>query len=169
MKSKTHLTGSTSPEDLLAWMTRNLTYHGVQKKFLYTADEVVKFKKGHCWETAELAYVELSALGYECYLLYLEDDIVSATHTTLIYKQESGWKWFEWAWEKQAGIKGGFNTVEDVTLVVMNLFKSTYGSVNCFRGYSKIKKQMTQVDYINSCYSWKKIKLKSNTVVYYKW
>ena len=46
-------------------MSKNLTYEGKYKGYLRSPEQVVKDKKGHCWETSELANRELTAKEWE--------------------------------------------------------------------------------------------------------
>ena len=156
-ESKT-LTGSQSPEELLQWMNNNLTYLGENKKRLYLPEEVIDKKKGHCWEVADLTYHELGAMGYVCYLLYLEDEGFKQTHTTLIYYDGDKYFWFEWAWGKNKGIHGPFKTKEDVVRLVIAKFKKQYLTIERAKlGHGRIKPNMTEREYILMTNRWKNV------------
>jgi hypothetical protein len=94
---KSPLTQSQNDTELLSWMNKNLKYHGVVKKFLYTPEEVIEKGLAHCWESTELERRELSYLGHTCTELFLIKKDLSVTHTTLIYVKDKKYFWFEWA------------------------------------------------------------------------
>ncbi len=144
------LTKTNNPKELLEWMNANLTYHGINKGKVYTPQEVLKYKKGHCWETLELAANELHAYGYEVVLLYLEAKDLSVTHTTVLYKYNNKWYWFEWAWFKYSGITELYSSLDKSINIIATKFKQTHGSlVKAKYGASIIKDNMSELDYIN--------------------
>ena len=158
------LTKAKSPQSLLEYLIKNIKYKGEVKRYLYTAEEVVKNKKGHCWETAELIYKELSSLGYECYLLYIEDDKEEKiTHTTVFYKLNNLYYNFELCLFGNSNISSSFKNLVDCALHIENICKLNLGKLN-FNikiGYSPILKNTTQLDYLKNVFTWKDYSEKS--------
>lgn len=154
------LTSSKTPKDLLNWMNKNLTYEGKYKGYLRTPEQVVKDKKGHCWETAELTNKELTKLGFSCQTLYLTNDILynedTVTHSTIIYKnRENEYYWFEWAWLKYEGIHGPYKDLDCVLKFVINIFNKTYKNIAIAKLSNIGLINLTnETDYINLIDTW---------------
>lgn len=161
MPTKTSpLTNSKNDEELLEWMNKNLTYHGVVKKYLFTPEEVVKKGLAHCWESTELERRELHFLGYNCKTILLYTDKLSVTHTALIYVKDNKFYWFEWAWYKHEGIHGPFNTKKDVINYVLDLFIKQHGKdIRCFYGHMYIDKNNTAEEYFKRAEQCEEIKI----------
>ena len=152
------LTDSSTPKELLEWMNKNLSYHGVNKKHLFTPEEVIELKKGHCWETADFTYHELSLMELKCFLLYLEDEGCQHTHTALFYQDNDKYYWFEWAWGQHEGIHGPFKSNDEVIELIAKKFKDQYHSlVIAVMGHGRIKSDMNEEDYIHMTNNWKNV------------
>lgn len=144
-----------TPEDLLRWMDKNLSYNGVSKKHLYTAEEVIYNKRGHCWETSELEYRVLTKLGYDCRLIYIQDKDCTITHTGLYYEHQNKYVWFEWA--AGSSIKK-FSSKQELFQAFYNHFKPQ--GIDVFKtGYTAIHPNMTQQEYIDAANKWTNVSL----------
>jgi len=170
------LTKSKNPEDLLKWMNKNLTYEGAHKGYLRSPEQVVKDKVGHCWETTELANLELTKLGYICQTLYMTNNNLynseTVTHSTLIYKdKKNNYYWFEWAWYKYTGIHGPYFSIEELIKLITTNFIKTHKNIAIVKlSDAGLHNFTNEVNYINSTDSWKNVlrkKLSDNII--FKW
>lgn len=154
------LTKVKDDKELLAWMKKNLTYHGVVKNHLFTPEEVIETKKAHCWESTELERRELHYLGYTCKTIMLVMSNLSVTHTALVYVKEGKFYWFEWAWHKHEGIHGPFDSKNEVIKHIGNLFIKDNGrNIYCFYGYMHINKNETAAEYFKRAEQCEEIKV----------
>ena len=152
------LTDATNPDTLLKWMDKHIRYNGVNKGKVYTAEEVVKNGLGHCLETVDLERAELTRLGYECKILYMENLNCQNIHTALFYRKNGeAWLWFEWTWSTYRGINGPYLNLKHACNRVMEKFTETYGDIVIARiGFEEIKKGMSENDYIKMIRKWVK-------------
>lgn len=174
---KSALTQSASPEQLLQYLKKHIKYKGVSKPFLYTAKEVVMRKEGHCWETSELIYRELTSLGYTCILLYIQDpEAKFITHTTVFYNKDRVWNWFELCLSGLTNITAEFNSLEEAACFIEKICKEKIKDCNYIIkiGYSEIKEKTTQKEYVANCMKWNdysacKVKNHVNKPIYLEW
>lgn len=142
------LTKTSTPEQLLKWMNKHLTYHGVNKGKVLTPEEVIDKKKAHCWESSELAYHDLEVMGFKVQLLYLQTKNVIVTHITTLYKDNNKWYWFEWAWNSNRGIHGPYKSFEEGSRVVIDKFIEEHGHIDIsLYGQSLVAEDMSELDY----------------------
>lgn len=157
------ITNIKNEKELLSWMKKNLKYHGVVKKYLFTPEEVVEKGLAHCWESTELERRELSYLGFNCSTILLTTNDISVTHSTLVYIKDKKYYWFEWAWYKHEGIHGPFQSKQDVVNHIVDLFVKDNGTnIHCFYGYMYIKEKDTAKDYFERAEQCEKITFKLN-------
>lgn len=93
------------------------------KCIIMKPDEVWTRKLGTCWDCTLLEYVELKNIGYkELHPIYFEQQMPNnhnndkITHSFIAYIEpyKNGYFWFEYAWYKQCGIHGPWNTMEEL-------------------------------------------------------
>lgn len=157
---KSPLTQIQNDKELLNWMNKHLTYHGVIKDYLFTPEEVVEKGLAHCWESTELERRELHYLGYTCNTVMLTTSNVSVTHTALIYIKDKKYYWFEWAWHKHEGIHGPFDSKDDILNHIVKLFIKDNGiNIHCFYGYMHISKNDTVKEYFQRAEQCEEIKI----------
>ena len=150
------LTSVKTPTELLRWLDSNVAYNGVNKGRVWTPVEVVRERKGHCWETAELAAVSLRRMGFECEILYIQSKGCVVTHSTVIYCDGKGhWYWFEWAWSKAKGVHGPYRSRREAVVQVINAFAADNGRPEKIRiGPGGIVEGRSELDYIQNVDSW---------------
>ena len=171
----TKLTRSRTPKQLLTWMSKNLTYEGKYKGYLRNPEQVVKDKKGHCWETSELVNRELTALGYVCQTLYLVNNDLygqdTVTHSTIIFKDKlNKYFWFEWSWYEQEGIHGPFKNLNETINFVISCFKKQYTTISTVKiSGVGLMHLTTETEYINSTDKWTDVILEPYKNIIYKW
>ena len=119
--------GIKSPEDLLAWLNKNITYESKKKGYLRLPEQVIKDKKAHCWEACDLTHIVLTHLGYPVETLYIDTRNCSVTHTAIIYTHNHKYYWFEWAWKKYEGIHE-FKSFDDLIDYFRTCFIEEYGT-----------------------------------------
>lgn len=166
---KSPLTQIQNDKELLSWMRKHLSYHGVVKNFLFTPEEVIEKGLAHCWESTELERRELHYLGYKCNTIMLTTDNASVTHTALVYIKDEKYYWFEWAWHKYEGIHGPFDNKHDIVNYIINLFIKHNGyKIHCFYGYMHINKNETAKEYFQRAEQCENIKINTSNHSQYK-
>jgi len=173
-----------TPENFLKWMDRieygwldsyNKKMKGDDKfgefwwdNYLFaTPTLVVKYLIGTCYEQAILEhYVFDRKLYLENKVFFAADsnnkfdilDTNANTHMFLVYQQDGKWYWFEHSWDKEKGIHGPFDNINDI----QEAYKKKTGSKNFFfkeidpKKYTKridakeFYKSVGFLDYINS-------------------
>lgn len=140
-----------TPKDLYIWMDKNLTYEGYSKEYLLSPEEVIKYKKAHCWESSSLTFTMLKELGMSPYILYLETENVEVTHTTVYYHNNDNYYWLEWAWFPYRGIHE-FKNEESLLSDIVNKFKKENAKRLSLltKGTYIIKDNTKQIDYYNN-------------------
>lgn len=144
-----------TPEELFKFIKANIKYHGVSKKYLYTPAEVLKNKKGHCWETAVLIHNELTTMGYECFLLYIGDkECKKLTHITVIYKTGNLYNWFE---VYRPMIIKDFVSLAKCIDHIKKEKTDPMGIIDPVIkiGYTNIEPKTLQTDFFDKVYDWK--------------
>lgn len=153
------LTKSKSPEELLKWMNDNLKYEGVNKGYIRVPHQVIKDRLAHCWESSELERVELTSMGYNCLVLYLQDNGCVGTHSAVIYESHTAWCWFEWAWDGRKGIHGPYPNEDTAIKAIMAAFYEDRKSIEvAFVGNTPIVPNKSEGDYVNNIHDkWKNV------------
>ena len=157
MVKKLFLTSSyidaKTPNDIEKFIKENIIYHGVSKKYLYTAEEVVKYKKGHCWEISNLIYLELLSLNFIPFILYISDkENEKITHSTIIYTNNyKDYFWFEGTRTSNFGISKSFKSHKEICNHIVKTIKeeeniTEFDMIKLCKFY--ITEKMTQLDYI---------------------
>lgn len=165
------ITKTKTPEELFKFIKANVDYHGVSKKYLYSPKEVLKNKKGHCWETAVLIYNELIIMGYECFLIYIGDEnYKKLTHMTVVYKTKNKFNWFE-IYRREIvkdfiSLSNCVNYIKKEKTEPMGINDPVIkiGSIN-------IEPKTLQTDFFNEVLNWKELTAKkiSNESLFTKW
>ena len=166
------LSGCNDPKELLTWMNKNLTYHGVNKGKIWTPEEVLVHKKGHCWETAEFAYHEFTVLKLNPILLYIQTPDESVTHLTTIFMQNNQFYWYEWVWPANKGISGPYNDFQEIVNYIRTRFITEHKNIGqVLYGNSFIKKNMTELQYFTELQkNWTEFKINANIKnIYHQW
>ena len=131
-----------NPNELLKYMTSNITYGFVGKngkKYLnqysdewndwyqecvvQTGEEVLETKVGTCWDQVELERLWFTNNNYKfnTYFIWFEVNHKNdySTHTFLIYENDNKYYWFENAFEEYRGIHE-FDSEDNAIDYVMN-------------------------------------------------
>lgn len=127
---------------LLSWMDNNIDYYPSTKPVLYNEEDVIKYKKGHCWELTSFVAKAAKHFGHtDINTVYFENKTQSTTHSTVYYKDETDkttpYKWFEWSWYMYAGIKS-FKTKELCEGFILKKARSKYGKIKVSVTHSHI-------------------------------
>ena len=116
-----------SPEELLEYMNKNITYGFVGrngKKYsdmfseewndwneqclVQSGEDVLKSKIGTCWDQVELERLWFEINGYYIHTFFIQYEVNRKndypTHTFLIYEKDNKFYWFENAFESERGI-----------------------------------------------------------------
>ena len=116
-----------TPEELLEYMSNNITYGFVGKNgkkyydmyseewndwhdecFVQSGEELLTSKIGTCWDQVELERLWFEKNNYSfktifsCFEVNRPNNL--STHTFLIYEKDGKWYWFEHAFESYRGI-----------------------------------------------------------------
>ena len=108
----------SSPEELMGWMDKNITYelanddYGAENDPLTkTAKEVLETGTGHCAEQSYLEKEVLDDLGYETFLVMVKENSSKkdygadgSAHVFLVYKEGKNYCWFEHSMQHAKGI-----------------------------------------------------------------
>jgi hypothetical protein len=124
--------------------------------------EVLEYKIGTCWDCCLLELYILKKYYNEVYCVYIEQgkDIETnfITHTFIVYKDNDKYYWFEYAWYKQEGIHGPFNSLKDVIQYEKEIqendkqFKTFYINENCNKILSLLNKPIITINmFMNIC------------------
>jgi hypothetical protein len=159
-----------TPDTLYDYLKENIKYEGTAKDILLTPMEVIDNQKGHCWETANLIYQQLTLLGYNCHLLYIGDKQCNKlTHLTVIYESDKTYNWFELWLGYKSGIIGGFCDFNNCVNAIVSYVKSEFKINNPVvkSGNTLIVENTKQIDYYRKMMRWEDINYKSNLIL--KW
>ena len=170
-----------SPEELLEYMNKNITYGFVDKDgnkyfdtnskawnkyIIQNGEEVLKSKTGTCWDQVELERLWFERNNYNFKTIFiwfeLNHENNLPTHTFLIYEKDNKYYWFEHAFEKYKGIhkfeseKEAIEYVKDkqVEYVGNNINKQSLIAYE----YSKPKDNLSTEKYLEHVTSKKYIK-----------
>lgn len=101
--------------------------------YVLKPEDVWKRKIGTCWEFTLLEYTELKKSYSEVYPVYfnLVKDKQMITHTFVVYKDELGvFRWFEYAWERFAGVNGPYSDYADASSTALECAKIRYNATD---------------------------------------
>lgn len=135
-----------SPEELLKWMNKNISYGYMRKDGTYhkgdleskeegydffknyilqSPQELIKSKYGVCWDQAELQRFIFDKLNIKNYVIYMiQNNSDYSTHSYSIIERDNKLYWFENSWYNQRGFHGPFNSIKEIaTLVHDNAIK----------------------------------------------
>ena len=127
----------STPEELLELMQKHFKYK--QSVGYTTYDQIIQTKEAQCWGAADFGMKVLDRLRIPSLILFLSTGIAidnkntitstadARTHVALIFKRDSEYFWFEWAWSKHEGINGPFNNSKKVIDKIYNVFTEEYG------------------------------------------
>ena len=124
-----------TPEELLEYMSHNITYGFVGKNgkkyydmlseewndwytqcFVQNGEEVLESKTGTCWDQVELERLWFEKNGYIIHTFFMMFEVNKEnnypTHTFLIYENNNKYYWFENAFEANRGIHE-FNSLDE--------------------------------------------------------
>lgn len=171
----------TTPQELLEFLKKTMKYgfvsdgkiynhpliDGVMEKHykLRLGEDLIQSKYGICWDFTEFerTYFENFGMEHECYYVqgFKENSKTTPTHTFLIYKDENKWKWFEYSWRKMRGIHE-YETKEDalvdITTKHLKYHKCIENKYRLYK-YTKVKKNLTAVEFIKHCVNNGKIRI----------
>lgn len=90
---------------------------------LLSPDELLKKKKGVCWDQVELERKLFNDKGIDndTYFIYLDDGQSLPSHAFLTYYIQDKFYWFEHSWEKYGGIHE-YSNIRELLLDVKNKF-----------------------------------------------
>lgn len=108
----------SSPEELMDWMDKNITYELANDNYgaendppTKTAQEVLETGTGHCAEQSYLEKEVLDNLGYETLLVMVKENSSKkdygadgSAHVFLVYKEGKNYCWFEHSMQHAKGI-----------------------------------------------------------------
>lgn len=155
--------------DLLQWMQKEINYGFIDKNFkkyredfddldfyknyyLQSPNLVYRNKIGVCWDQVEFIRYVLNKkhiLNDVCFII--KNNLVSSTHTFVIYQIDSKLYYFENAFEKYRGIYGPFSKINDIIEKVNNQMDAEEGvkySYN-FTFLDKMKQGLTCEEYLS--------------------
>lgn len=107
-------------EQLHIWMSNNIEYEQHDGTGVYSYEEVLKKKKGHCYDQVEFEKVIFKKLGIKYgglfMIEYKEGEWPKGynTHSLLYYYEDNKIYWFENAWYDQRGIHGYYKNIDDL-------------------------------------------------------
>ena len=94
---------------------------------LQIKNELLKNKKGVCWDQVELEryYLENENIKCESYFIIGYDDLIFPTHTFIVIPNKEKYYWLEHSWEPNKGI-WEFEKLEELLLHIKNKFMISY-------------------------------------------
>ncbi len=124
-----------TPQELLEYMKRNITYGFVGKNgkrytdrfsddwndwydecFVQSGEEVLNSRIGTCWDQVELERLWFEQKGFIIHTFFMLFEVNKEneypTHTFLIYENDSKFYWFENSFESERGIHE-FSSLDD--------------------------------------------------------
>ena len=124
---------------------------------LQMPEELIKSKKGVCWDQVELEryYFKEKGIDIKSYFIVYYDNKRFPCHTFMSFKDNNKYYWFEDAWEKHRGIKE-FNSEKELLEEV----KKHFIELELNNEYDK--------DYL-VIYNYPKIDKKLNTLEFYRY
>ena len=143
---------------LLEWINSKFTRTERIKGWVLPAEELIQETVATDWEIANLAFIELSAMGYTCKMMYLETRWSGICHTVVLYRNgDNLWRWFDWNSQMDNGIYGPFHSMTDAVISVKSAFDSQKAP-HKFAGIGEdlITEGMTTFSYIDMVKGWRR-------------
>lgn len=147
-------------EQLHIWMSNNIEYEQHDRTGVYSYEEVLKNKKGHCYDQVEFEKVIFKKIGIKYGGLFMieykegEWPQGYGTHSLLYYYEGNKIYWFENAWYDQRGIHGYYKSIDDLKDDIASKWDYQNG---CNRLYitslKSVKPGMNVNDYAVKCIS----------------
>lgn len=126
---------------------------------LQSPNEILKSKKGICWDQVELERQYLKNRDIHTYFICNYNGFDNPTHTFLVLKENNKFVWLEHSWEKYKGIHN-YDTLYELLDDVENKFVLDNGNENVIlREYKKPKYNISAQNFIKHCESFEIIDL----------
>lgn len=161
----------TTPEQLSSWMRNNITYWKHDESNIQTFDEILKSKKGDCYDQVEFEKYMFRRIGikYSCLFMIEYNDSNwqqgYGTHALLYYNKNNKIYWFENAWENYHGIHQ-YNSLDELKQDVADKWEFSNGDRLLILSLGKVHSGMSHGDYVYECT--KKLNKKPTSGVYNK-
>ena len=162
----------TTPEKLSSWMHTNFSYWQHDESNVESFDEILKSKKGDCYDQVEFEKIMFNKMNikYSClFMIEYKDSNWQqgyGTHALLYYKKNNKFYWFENAWGKYYGIHQ-YDSLDELKEDLFNKWQFNYG---CDRllitSLGKVHPGMSHSEYAYECT--KKFNKKPTSGVYKK-
>ena len=141
---------------------------------IQSPEQLMKSKKGQCWEQAELARYLFNQKGIPCRVFFMDVAINARgdtqTHTFLTFESDGAFYWFEHSWEQLRGIHR-YNSMKellnDVTLKISSLEKNQGrpGEVFRIREYDAPKLPIYCMEYFYHCLNGREIEIDATILI----
>jgi len=149
-ENKKSIPSFKNPKQLFNWMGKNIDYGWMDKNHkrynefgntwwdnysLMLPEEVYKYKLGTCYEQTIFEYYvfnrDFSNLESKMIFIaqYGKKNMNADTHTFLIYRNKddkSKWYWFENSWSNIRGIRGPYNSEQELIKDYKNISKKLF-------------------------------------------
>lgn len=128
-----------NPTELSEWMMKNITYgRGDEDTWtLNSPQNTINEKVGQCYDQAILAYEWLKSNDYRPMLYYWvaynDKTLDGTTHMMVVYRDD-GLKYFENAWENNAGLHSGFDSIKSIKEFTKKLIRKEHD----FKEFNKL-------------------------------
>ena len=146
-----------TPEDLLKWMKKNVSYHNFTR--LKTPDELYKSKTGSCHDQSLFVKYVLNKLHIKTGTLFIiecpeKGGAGGETHSLTYFKKNKKLYWFESAWGGNEGIHGPYDSLSELKLAVESKWNKKAAYPILFMTTVKnTQAGMTLGEFVNACCS----------------
>ena len=131
---------------------------------LLSPEEILKTKKGVCWDQVELEryYLELENIKCHSYFIVEYDDVEFPTHTFITVENNNKYYWLEHSWEPHRGIHE-YAKEEELFEDIMTRFKKMLEKRNVDTNniyiyqYSKPLFEISSNEFFKHCENGKRI------------
>jgi len=141
----------------------------VLKAIVHSPEQLLKSKKGHCWEQTELAKFLLKEKGIQSRTFFM--DVVinnrgnTITHAFLVFQSDDKFYWFESTFDPYRGIHE-YKTLDKLLSDAKNKLSISEkkngrpGEIFRIREYDSPKLPCSHMEYFNHCLNGREVKLK---------
>lgn len=146
-----------TPEDLLKWMKKNVSYHNFTR--LKTPDELYKSKTGSCHDQSLFVKYVLNKLHIKTGTLFIiecpeKGGAGGETHSLTYFKKNKKLYWFESAWGGNEGIHGPYDSLSELKHAVESKWNKKAAYPILFMTTVKnTQAGMTLGEFVNACCS----------------
>lgn len=146
-----------TPEDLLKWMKKNVSYHNFTR--LKSPDELYKSRTGSCHDQSLFVKYVLNKLHIKNGSLFIiecpeKGGAGGETHSFTYFKKNKKLYWFESAWDGNIGIHGPYDSLSELKQDVEDKWnKKLKYPILFITSVKNTQYGMTLGEFVNACCS----------------